>query len=311
MVTLLSWEAWIFVTVSGRLQEAITAHQQRLMPLGRWDTWQHAIADAHPGNLDRIVFPGQDFNNARVYDFADVSNWQNNKLDRRYNSRMGWSDVSICLSGPVVEDLKSHFAGRWNFIMDEKYFSREDDRYKLIDYKHSHVGIIGHGLHQGQTVAGAETEPPQPERLRDRLRERFEEGAGQLADEKENLRERLGVGQYHGSFTGTIPCQIVRSCTKWSAGLPLEHSIADAYINLIRESRHFIYIENQFFITATSDKQSPIKNKIGAALAERIIRAGKNEEDFKIFVIMPSVPAFAGDLKNDDSLGTRAIMVRK
>jgi hypothetical protein len=33
---------------------------------GRWDTNQHSIADAHPGNVDRIVFPGQDFNNARM-----------------------------------------------------------------------------------------------------------------------------------------------------------------------------------------------------------------------------------------------------
>lgn len=33
---------------------------------GRWDTNQHPIADAHPGDLDRIVFPGQDFNNARI-----------------------------------------------------------------------------------------------------------------------------------------------------------------------------------------------------------------------------------------------------
>jgi phospholipase D1/2 len=33
---------------------------------GRWDTNQHSIADAHPGDMDRIVFPGQDFNNARM-----------------------------------------------------------------------------------------------------------------------------------------------------------------------------------------------------------------------------------------------------
>lgn len=32
---------------------------------GRWDTNQHAIADAHPNNVNDIVFPGQDFNNAR------------------------------------------------------------------------------------------------------------------------------------------------------------------------------------------------------------------------------------------------------
>lgn len=39
----------------------------------------HPIADAHPGNLDAIVFPGQDYNNARVYDFAEVNNWNQNK----------------------------------------------------------------------------------------------------------------------------------------------------------------------------------------------------------------------------------------
>ena len=32
---------------------------------GRWDTNQHPIADCHPSNLDNIVFPGQDYNNAR------------------------------------------------------------------------------------------------------------------------------------------------------------------------------------------------------------------------------------------------------
>ena len=42
---------------------------------------------------------------------------------------------------------------------------------------------------------------------------------------------------------------------------------------MIKNSQHFIYVENQFFITATSDKQRPIKNKIGAAIVERILRA--------------------------------------
>jgi len=86
---------------------------------GRWDTNQHSIADAHPGDLNRIVFPGQDYNNARIMDFQDVQHWQNNKLDRTANSRMGWSDISISLHGPVVEDLRAHFAQRWNFIYVE------------------------------------------------------------------------------------------------------------------------------------------------------------------------------------------------
>ena len=32
---------------------------------GRWDTNQHPLSDCHPASLDEIVFPGQDYNNAR------------------------------------------------------------------------------------------------------------------------------------------------------------------------------------------------------------------------------------------------------
>ena len=56
------------------------------------------------------------------------------------------------------------------------------------------------------------------------------------------------------------------------------------------------------------DQQKPVKNKIGAAIVERILRAARNGEKYKMMVMMPSVPAFAGDLKSDDALGTRAIM---
>lgn len=73
----------------------------------------HPIADVHPGNLDATVFPGQDYNNARIADFADVANWEQNKLDRTRSSRMGWSDVAVSLDGPIVGSLVHHFVDRW------------------------------------------------------------------------------------------------------------------------------------------------------------------------------------------------------
>lgn len=105
-----------------------------------------------------------------------------------------------------------------------------------------------------------------------------------------------------------MTCQILRSSTKWSNGTLLEHSIQNAYIDVIRNSQHFVYIENQFFITATGDQQKPVKNLIGQALVERILRAARNGEKYKVIVVIPAVPAFAGDLRDDGSLGTRAIM---
>jgi phospholipase D1/2 len=107
---------------------------------------------------------------------------------------------------------------------------------------------------------------------------------------------------------GPMNCQILRSCSKWSNGTPTEKSIQAAYIDVIEKSQHFVYIENQFFITATGDKQKPVKNLIGKALVDRILRAARNGEKYKVIVIIPAVPAFAGDLRDDASLGTRAIM---
>jgi len=134
------------------------------------------------------------------------------------------------------------------------------------------------------------------------VRDRFEEG-----------KQYLAGNEHHGRMQGQmqeagISGQIVRSCTKWSHGVATEHSIANAYISVIENARHFVYIENQFFITATSDAQKSIRNKIGAAIVERILRAARAGENFKIIVVIPAIPGFAGDLKDDASLGTRAIM---
>ena len=355
---------------------------------GRWDSNQHPLADAHPSNLDDIVFPGQDFNNARIMDFQDVAHWEDNKLDRKDSSRMGWSDVSISLHGPVVEDLRAHFTERWNFIYDEKYTVRKDARYSRITFRQNEAGSIpphqhpaqvpGYGqgqsppYQQSSNIPGppsgrpnqsypsqsfATNAPPNqapyfpPPPISDRSVDPFEENTSargsqssgavpgghhhhrqQLENEAANLtgvagtiRGRVEDGmryvqdqylsgndhtsQLHGSFQDAgIPCQIVRSCTKWSHGVKTEHSIANAYISIIQNSQHFVYIENQFFITATSDAQKPVKNKIGAAIVERIVRAARNGQKYKVIIIMPAIPAFAGDLKDDSSLGTRAIM---
>lgn len=134
---------------------------------------------------------------------------------------------------------------------------------------------------------------------------------GQLASQVHHYQDRYlsGYGRHQQARpTGSISCQIVRSCAKWSHGVPTEHSIADAYAAIIRDSQHFVYIENQFFITATGDEQKPVKNKIGAAIVERILRAARAGEKWKMIVVIPSVPCFPGDLMDESTLGTRAIM---
>lgn len=63
----------------------------------------------------------------------------------------------------------------------------------------------------------------------------------------------------------------------------MENSLQYAYIQLIEESKHYIYIENQFFISSLAGP--PVENQIANALLLRIIKAYEEEENFKVFVV--------------------------
>ncbi|EXJ81268.1 hypothetical protein A1O3_07558 [Capronia epimyces CBS 606.96] len=215
---------------------------------GRWDTIQHPIADAHPGNLDDIVFPGQDYNNARVMDFKNLDNWEHNRLSRLTTSRMGWQDISISATGPAVADICDHFVERWNFIYGMKYNTGLpiDSRYARI-------------------TPTPTSDQPSPATA---------------------------------ASSGGMKCQLVRSVTRWSSGSPLEHSVYDAYVDIIEKSEHFVYMEQQFFITSTGEWLGTVWNRVGEALVKRILRAAQEGKRYKVTVIMPSVPAFPGDLQS-------------
>ena len=143
------------------------------------------------------------------------------------------------------------------------------------------------------------------------LERRFHYGMGRLMGGGDGGEEGDGEqsrGGYGDGSESNLHIQLTRSCCEWSSGHKIEHSIANAYIDAITNAEHFVYIENQFFITATSDDQHPVTNKIGRAIVQRILRAHNDGEDFGMVVCMPAVPGFAGDLKSDGALGTRAIM---
>ncbi|KAI8630463.1 phospholipase D/nuclease [Xylariaceae sp. FL1651] len=265
------------------------------MCFGRYDTNSHPIADAHPGNLDAIIFPGQDFNNARVFDFEDVENWDHNQLDRAKNSRMGWSDIAISLNGPIVGSLIDHFVDRWNFIFNEKYQEKDPGKYRRLNAGNPVERPREGGGHQRHNYLGE-------------FEGRFNRGVRHFMGEGGDGEGYEGEGHSQHRGSGRVNIQLCRSACEWSSGHPTEHSIANAYVHAIENAQHFVYIENQFFITATGDRQHPVQNKIGASIVSRIVRAYENGENFRVIVLMPAVPAFAGDLHSNGALGTRAIM---
>ncbi|KAK7900351.1 Phospholipase D1 [Exophiala xenobiotica] len=109
---------------------------------------------------------------------------------------------------------------------------------------------------------------------------------------------------------GTCEVQILRSAGPWSIGTPdkTEHSIMNAYIKLIEESEHFVYMENQFFISSCETESTIVHNKIGDALVERITRASKNDEAWKAVIVIPLIPGFQNTVEQEGGTSVRLIM---
>ncbi|KAF4125672.1 phospholipase D1/2 [Geosmithia morbida] len=111
-------------------------------------------------------------------------------------------------------------------------------------------------------------------------------------------------------LTGTCEVQILRSASTWSLGIEdTEHSIQTAYIKMIEDSEHFVYMENQFFITSTEAYNVRIMNRIGDALVERIIRAHENDEDWRCVIIIPLMPGFQNTVDQQDGTSVRLILM--
>ncbi|ORX48538.1 phospholipase D/nuclease [Hesseltinella vesiculosa] len=242
---------------------------------GRWDTHSHPLADTHSGVPVGDIFPGQDYSNARVRDFDDVKNWDRYLIDKTTTPRMPWHDISLCVIGGPVLDVARHFCDRWNFVKSEKALDKEN-----VPFLQPPLG----GFTEKQTFSSPMTQ-------------------GLLRAKSTRFRHATR------GIRGTCRSQVLRSSAKWSSGIPLEHSIQTAYIRAITEARHYVYIENQFFITTTEDDPGYIiKNQIGAAIVQRIIRAHDEGDKFKVFVLMPLVPAFPADLATKEARDARAIM---
>ncbi|XP_026831180.1 phospholipase D2 isoform X3 [Ooceraea biroi] len=108
-----------------------------------------------------------------------------------------------------------------------------------------------------------------------------------------------------------VKCQVLRSVSSWSAGFldpeTVERSIQEAYIDAISKAERYIYIENQFFITLASMDKTGVKNRIGETLLKRILRAHKEGAVFRVFVVMPLLPGFEGEVGGPSGTALRAI----
>ena len=247
---------------------------------GRWDSIQHPLADVHPAGVQTELFPGQDFNNNRILDFQTVQDWKSNELSKADFARMPWHDVAMGIIGECVYDVAEHFVLRWNHVKRDKY--KRDGRMDWLILEGRS------GEHEDLIMVQRPKHP--------------------VGDYTNHPLTPVSSKAWHSAPAGNVKAQVVRSSADWSSGILTEHSIQNAYIEVIENAQHFVYIENQFFITATGDEQAPVINTIGRAIVNACVRAGKEGRKFRVIIVIPAIPGFAGDLREKAASGTRTIM---
>ncbi|XP_050380280.1 phospholipase D zeta 1-like isoform X2 [Argentina anserina] len=140
----------------------------------------------------------------------------------------------------------------------------------------------------------------------------FQSGLTTSNEWSESLEESdHAVAEYDCGQTGprtACKCQIIRSVSQWSAGTSQpEESIHNAYCSLIEKAEHFVYIENQFFISGLSGDEI-IHNRVLEVLYRRIVLAHKEQKCFRVIVVMPLLPGFQGGVDDYGAATVRAIM---
>ena len=112
--------------------------------------------------------------------------------------------------------------------------------------------------------------------------------------------------------------QVLRSASKWSVGVnKKENSILQGYYSLIDGAKHYLYIENQFFVSKAYNNEERddceyalpdvVENMIAYHIRKRIERAYQQKEKFRVFVFIPLLPGFAGE---PESSGTLQIILK-
>ena len=112
--------------------------------------------------------------------------------------------------------------------------------------------------------------------------------------------------------------QVLRSASKWSVGVnKKENSILQGYYSLIDNAKHYLYIENQFFVSRAFNSEERddceyalsdvVENMIAYHIRKRIERAYQQKEKFRVFVFIPLLPGFAGE---PESSGTLQIILK-
>ncbi|VDM16136.1 unnamed protein product [Hydatigera taeniaeformis] len=269
----------------------------------------------------RFLFVGKDYENWLFKDADDLHLPEEDRIDRTEMPRMPWHDVGCVVTGSVVSDFARHFIQRWNATRLRKVKRRRASNKLPIPpmllpsppcdpWKQIGIAAVGGRRH---------AHPVQMQALRSASRWSLVVNRGGGTGGENDFAYEPNNLNITPQFT--------------------ERSIHNAYIEAIRNSEHYVYIENQFFVSWLNEKTmeqdiqsansnnstSPagletelqpclVKNTITQALYDRILRAHREKKPYRVYIILPLLPGFEGDAGSRDkgtSIHYELLFIRK
>jgi phosphatidylserine/phosphatidylglycerophosphate/cardiolipin synthase-like enzyme/Ca2+-binding EF-hand superfamily protein len=215
---------------------------------GRFDTSSHQTTD-NCALFPR--WPGSDYSNLSITRNALMKSKIDafrDVIDRDRYPREAWHDIHCVALGRIALDIASNFITRWNH-----HTGQQSSPMVLVE--ESNESNRYHTL---------------------------ELTAQQLISDT----NKIALHYLPGILFYNTRAQIVRSMSTWSGTMRPEQSIHTAYLDLIKNAQHYIYIENQYFCSK-SPQSSKIENLVAQAILERITRAILHKEVFRVYIVIP------------------------
>ena len=294
---------------------------------GRYDNNQHPIYEA-PNSENIYEFPFMDYSNSRIKDFSNIENYYIESVPREKYTRLPWHDVQTRIIGKEVKNISKHFIQRWNYANTVERYIRSLTSIESDSISKNNIFYLEQNLTKLNILKNNELQEfVQEEKIIDDIA-LLDENKTQLRNMMENyifaeMETESNIDKnntneteiYIKYFTEGIPpsnITVLRSVSNWNTGVEkIEHSILDAYYNLIKNAKHYIYIENQFFVSKSWNKEErennecisdDVQNEIAYYIRKRIETAYKKKENFKVYIFIPLLPGFPGDPQNSETI---------
>lgn len=219
---------------------------------GRYDWHEHLVTDPLGEH-----WWGVDFYAPLVQKASTFSDPDRSVVNQTKHSRMPWHDIQMYVEGPLARDISINFVQRWNHHVSSasKYSGKS---------KYPQLSV------------------PSLEDLKKLYPAQFD-SSHHHHHHHNTSPSTFGKKKFDQSApVCLVDAQAVRSIAKWSGSERTESSIYGAYLDLIQEAEHYVYIENQFFVSGNA---SGVQNQVSNAICNRISHAINSNRKFRCIIL--------------------------